>query len=118
MRVTGGTGSGFIENTGRRPMLKSVGGRMRHDRIDESPRLRSRERLRAELARQVAEYERRNGPVQTTPTIKRSPDTRVDLVIRADVEDKRAAQNRQQRTPSRPPKRQQHMRGCDDPRHH
>ncbi len=23
---TGGTGSGFIENTGRRPMLKSVGG--------------------------------------------------------------------------------------------
>lgn len=26
MRVTGGTGSGFIENTGRRPMLKSVGG--------------------------------------------------------------------------------------------
>ena len=50
------------------------------------------ERLRAELARQVAEYERRNGPVQTTPTIKRSPDTRVDLVIRADVEDKRAAQ--------------------------
>ena len=46
------------------------------------------ERLRAELARQVAEYERRNGPVQTTPTIKRSPDTRVDLVIRADVADK------------------------------
>ena len=26
MRVTGGTGSGFIENTGRRPELKSVGG--------------------------------------------------------------------------------------------
>lgn len=26
MRVTGGAGSGFIENTGRRPMLKSVGG--------------------------------------------------------------------------------------------
>ena len=26
MRVTGGTGSGFIENTGRRPMPKSVGG--------------------------------------------------------------------------------------------
>ena len=26
MRVTGGTGSGFIENTGRRPMLKAVGG--------------------------------------------------------------------------------------------
>ena len=25
MRVTGGTGSGFIENTGRRPTLKSVG---------------------------------------------------------------------------------------------
>lgn len=26
MRVTGGTGSGFIENTGRRPTLKAVGG--------------------------------------------------------------------------------------------
>ena len=26
MKTTGGTGSGFIENTGRRPMLKSVGG--------------------------------------------------------------------------------------------
>jgi len=26
MRVTGGTGSGFIENTGRRPSLKAVGG--------------------------------------------------------------------------------------------
>jgi hypothetical protein len=26
MRTTGGTGSGFIENTGRRPVLKSVGG--------------------------------------------------------------------------------------------
>jgi hypothetical protein len=25
MRVTGGTGSGFIENTGRRPTLKAVG---------------------------------------------------------------------------------------------
>lgn len=26
MRATGGTGSGFIENTGRRPELKSVKG--------------------------------------------------------------------------------------------
>ena len=26
MKVTGGTGSGFIENAARRPMLKSVGG--------------------------------------------------------------------------------------------
>ena len=26
MRTTGGTGSGFIENTGRRPALKAVGG--------------------------------------------------------------------------------------------
>ena len=26
MKTTGGTGSGFIENTGRRPTLKSVGG--------------------------------------------------------------------------------------------
>ena len=41
MRVTGGTGSGFIENTGRRPMLKSVGGEDAANRIDESPRLRS-----------------------------------------------------------------------------
>lgn len=27
IRATGGTGSGFIENTGRRPELKAVGGR-------------------------------------------------------------------------------------------
>ena len=59
---------------------------------------------RAEIARQVAEFEARNGRVETMPMVKRSPDTRVDLTIRADVEDKRAAQNRQQRTPSRPPK--------------
>jgi len=26
MKVTGGTGSGFIENTGRLPALKAVGG--------------------------------------------------------------------------------------------
>ena len=57
------------------------------------------ERLRAELARQVAEYERRNGPVQTTPTIKRSPDTRVDLVIRADVDQQVSAPKRRRGRP-------------------
>jgi transcriptional regulator with XRE-family HTH domain len=46
------------------------------------------EKPRAEIARQVAEFEARNGRVETMPTIKRSPDTRVDLVIRADVADK------------------------------
>ena len=48
------------------------------------------ERLRAELDRQVAEYERKHGPVKTTPPQRRSPDTRVDLVIRADVEEKKS----------------------------
>ena len=62
------------------------------------------EKPRAEIARQVAEFEARNGRVETMPMVKRSPDTRVDLVIRADVEDKEAVTNRQQRTPSRPPK--------------
>lgn len=33
----------------------------------------------------IAEYERRNGPVTTIPPQRRDPDTRVDLVIRADV---------------------------------
>ena len=41
------------------------------------------EKPRAEIARQVAEFEARNGRVETMPTIKRSPDTRVDLVINA-----------------------------------
>lgn len=36
----------------------------------------------------IAEYERRNGPVTTIPPQRRDPDTRVDLVIRADVADK------------------------------
>ena len=39
----------------------------------------------------IAEYERRNGPVTTIPPQRRSPDTRVDLVIRADVEQKTSA---------------------------
>lgn len=39
----------------------------------------------------IAEYERRNGPVTTTPPQRRAPDTRVDLVIRADVEQKTSA---------------------------
>ena len=49
------------------------------------------EKPRAEIARQVAEFEARNGRVETMPTVKRSPDTRVDLVIRADVEQKVSA---------------------------
>ena len=48
----------------------------------------AKEKQRATLARQVAEYERRHGPVKTIPPQRRSPDTRVDLVIRADVADK------------------------------
>lgn len=39
----------------------------------------------------IAEYERRNGPVTTIPPQRRAPDTRVDLVIRADVEQKTSA---------------------------
>ena len=63
-----------------------------------------REKPRAEIARQVAEFEARNGRVETMPMVKRSPDTRVDLVIRADVEDKKEPhKNRQQRTRSRIP---------------
>ena len=48
------------------------------------------EKPRAEIARQVAEFEARNGRVETMPMVKRLPDTRVDLVIRADVEDKKS----------------------------
>ena len=48
------------------------------------------EKPRAEIARQVAEFEARNGRVYTLPIVKRSPDTRVDLTIRADVEDKKS----------------------------
>jgi hypothetical protein len=36
----------------------------------------------------IADWERRNGPVTTIPPQLRAPDTRVDLVIRADVEQK------------------------------
>lgn len=39
----------------------------------------------------IAEYERRNGPVTTIPPQRRAPDTRVDLVIRADVGQKTSA---------------------------
>ena len=52
---------------------------------------RANEKQRAAIARQVAEYERRNGPVTTIPPQRRDPDTRVDLVIRADVEQKVSA---------------------------
>ena len=49
------------------------------------------EKPRAEIARQVAEFEARNGRVETMPTVRRSPDARVDFVIRADVEQKVSA---------------------------
>lgn len=42
-------------------------------------------------ASMIADWERRNGPVTTTPPQRRDPDTRVDLVIRADVEQKTSA---------------------------
>ena len=42
-----------------------------------------KEKQRAALAAQIAEYERRHGPVKTIPPQRRSPDTRVDLVINA-----------------------------------
>lgn len=44
---------------------------------------RANEKQRAAIARQVAEYERRHGPVKTIPPQRRSPDTRVDPVINA-----------------------------------
>lgn len=50
-----------------------------------------KEKQRAVLAAQIAEYERKHGQVKTTPPQRRSPDTRVDLVIRADVEQKTSA---------------------------
>lgn len=46
---------------------------------------------RCASASMIAEYERRNGPVTTIPPQRRAPDTRVDLVIRADVEQKTSA---------------------------
>ena len=46
-----------------------------------------KEKPRAEIARQVAEFEARNGRVETMPTVKRSPDTRVDFVINAKSHD-------------------------------
>ena len=46
---------------------------------------------RCASASMIAEYERRNGPVTTIPPQRRAPDTRVDLVIRADVEQKVSA---------------------------
>ena len=39
----------------------------------------------------IADWERRNGQVKTIPPQRRAPDTRVDLVIRADVEQKTSA---------------------------
>ncbi len=42
-----------------------------------------KEKQRAVLAAQIAEYERKHGQVKTTPPQRRSPDTRVDLVINA-----------------------------------
>ncbi len=42
-------------------------------------------------ASMIADWERRNGQVKTIPPQRRDPDTRVDLVIRADVEQKTSA---------------------------
>ena len=42
-------------------------------------------------ASMIADWERRNGQVKTIPPQRRAPDTRVDLVIRADVEQKVSA---------------------------
>ena len=50
-----------------------------------------KEKQRAALAAQIAEYERKHGQVKTIPPQRRSPDTRVDFVIRADVEQKVSA---------------------------
>ena len=44
---------------------------------------RENEKASNAIAKQVAEWERRNGPVTTTPPLRRAPDTRVDLVINA-----------------------------------
>lgn len=57
------------------------------------------EKPRAEIARQVAEFEARNGRVETMPMVKRLPDTRVDFVIRADVEQKVCAPKRRRGRP-------------------
>ena len=51
----------------------------------------ARDAIRSELWAQMAEWVRRHGPVTTIPPQRRSPDTRVDLVIRADVEQKTSA---------------------------
>jgi transcriptional regulator with XRE-family HTH domain len=57
------------------------------------------EKPRAEIARQVAEFEARKGRVETMPMVKRLPDTRVDFVIRADVEQKVCAPKRRRGRP-------------------
>ena len=46
-----------------------------------------KEKQRAALAAQIAEYERKNGRVKTIPPQRREPDTRVDLVINAKSHD-------------------------------
>ncbi len=51
----------------------------------------AKDAIRSELWAQMAEFERKAGPVKTIPPQRRAPDTRVDLVIRADVEQKTSA---------------------------
>ena len=51
----------------------------------------ARDAIRSELWAQMAEFERKHGQVKTIPPQRRAPDTRVDLVIRADVEQKTSA---------------------------
>jgi hypothetical protein len=43
---------------------------------------------RCASASMVAEFERKHGPIKTAPIQQREVETRVDLVIRADVADK------------------------------
>lgn len=45
---------------------------------------------RCASASMVAEFERKHGPIKTTPIQQREAETRVDLIIRADVEEKKS----------------------------
>lgn len=45
---------------------------------------------RCASASMVAEFERKHGPIKTTPIQQREVETRVDLIIRADVEEKKS----------------------------
>jgi len=55
-----------------------------------------------EIAAQTAEYERRHGDVQTTGPISRPAQTRVDLIIKADVAEKESKPAFEKRKRGRP----------------